>query len=70
MSTLKAGPILLLFLASFAVQGRAATVIAAGTKTVEACRFAVNPTAEIVSHLLYPADWKVVVVCTKTCGTR
>ena len=65
MSTLKAGPILLLFLASFAMQGRAATVIAADANTVEACSFAVNPATEIVRHLPYPADWKVVVVCNE-----
>jgi hypothetical protein len=40
-------------------------VIAAGAKTVDACSFAVKPTAEIVSHLPYPADWKVVVVCNE-----
>ncbi len=65
MSTLKVVPILLLFLASFAKRGRAATVIAAGTKTVAACSFAVSPTAQIVSHLPYPANWKVVVVCNE-----
>ena len=65
MSRLKAVPILLFFFASFAVQGGAATVIAAGTKTVAACGFAVSPTALIVSHLPYPANWKVVVVCNE-----
>jgi hypothetical protein len=63
MSTLQAAPILLLWLASFAMQAGAATVFAAGTDTVQACSFAVNPAAEIVGHLPYPADWKVVVVC-------
>lgn len=42
-----------------------ATVLAAGTKTVEACAFAVNPAAEIVGQLPYPDDWKVVVVCNE-----
>jgi hypothetical protein len=65
MSTIKALSILLLFLALFVMKGHAATVIAAGTKTVGACRFAAEPTAEIVSELHYPADWKVVVVCNE-----
>ena len=43
----------------------AATVVAAGTKTVEACNFAVQPTFNIVKTLPYPADWKVVVVCNE-----
>ena len=47
------------------MQGRAATVIAAGTKTVASCGFAVCPTAQIVSYLPYPADWKVAVVCNE-----
>src|ERR1700758_3507247 len=61
MSTLRAVCIVLLCLAPFAAPG--ATVIAAGTKTVEACGFAVNPAAQIISKLPYPANWKIVVVC-------
>jgi hypothetical protein len=62
---LKAARIALLLLTWFAMQASATTVIAAGTKTVEACGFAVNPTAQIVGHLAYPADWRVVVVCNE-----
>ncbi|MGH9546060.1 MAG: hypothetical protein ACRD23_12700 [Terriglobales bacterium] len=65
MSGLKAASIVVLCFASFPMHGRAATVIAAGTNAVKACGFAVNPTAEIVSRLPYPADWKVVVVCNE-----
>src|SRR5262245_40002743 len=65
MSAPKAEVILLLLFASFATQSHAATVFAAGTKTVEACAFAVNPTAKIVSNLHYPAAWKIVVVCNE-----
>jgi hypothetical protein len=65
MSALKAALILCLFSVSFTIQGRAVKVIAAGTKTVAACGFAVKPTAELVSHLAYPPDWKVVVVCNE-----
>jgi hypothetical protein len=43
MSKLKALPILLFFVASLAARVHAATVFAAGTKTVAACGFAVNP---------------------------
>jgi hypothetical protein len=43
----------------------AATIIAAGTKTVAECDFAVKPTAAIVGKLPYPADWKIVVVCNE-----
>jgi len=49
MSRLKAAPILLFFFASFAMQGGAATVIAAGTKTVAACGFAVSPLRTVSS---------------------
>ena len=62
MSGRKAVSILLLFISSFGVKGYAATVIAAGTKTVAACSFAVTPTAEFVIHLPYPEDWKIVGV--------
>ena len=65
MSILKALCIVHLCLAPFAAPGYAATVIAAGTKTIEACAFAVNPAAEIVSRMPYPADWKIVVVCNE-----
>lgn len=65
MSALKATFIVVLFLVSFVTPGRPATVIAAGTKTVEACGFAVNPTAEIVRQLPYPDGWKIVVVCNE-----
>lgn len=58
-------PILAGVLLQTALRLYAATVIAAGTKTVEACAFAVNPAAEIVSQLPYPDDWKVVVVCNE-----
>lgn len=65
MSALKAAPIVAVFIISLVGQGRAVRVLAAGTKTVEACRFAVSPAAEIVSRLPYPADWQVVVVCNE-----
>ena len=58
-------PLLVITIALFASTGRAATVYAAGTKTVDACGFAAYPTAEIVSHLPYPPDWRVVVVCNE-----
>lgn len=58
-------PILAGVLLQTALRLYAATVIAAGTKTVEACAFAVNPAAEIVSQLPYPDEWKVVVVCNE-----
>lgn len=48
-----------------AMTSQAATVIAAGTNTVEACGFAVNPTAQLAGTLDYPADWKIVVVCNE-----
>lgn len=57
--------VLLLMLMSLAVLSEAATVIAAGTKTVAACGAAVKPAAQILDHLPYPADWKVVVVCNE-----
>ncbi|HKS75714.1 MAG TPA: hypothetical protein VJQ82_21055 [Terriglobales bacterium] len=57
--------VLLLLLTSLAAPGHAATVIAAGSKTVAACAAAVNPAAQILDHLPYPADWKVVVVCNE-----
>lgn len=55
----------LLLLFSLTVPLRAATVFAAGTKTVAACAFAVDPAAQIISDLPFPADWKVVVVCNE-----
>ena len=57
-------PILLVFLRAV-LDLNAATVFAAGTKIVDNCAFAVKPAAEIVSHLPYPADWKIVVVCNE-----
>lgn len=65
MLRLRAAYILLFLIVSVAVQSGASTVIAAGTKTVEACGFAVNPAAQIIGQLPYPADWKVVVVCNE-----
>src|SRR5215470_5266135 len=65
MSTLKAVCILLVCLAPLTGPTHAATVIAAGTKTVEACSFALDPAAKIVGRLPYPSDWKVVVVCNE-----
>jgi hypothetical protein len=58
-------PILAGVLLQTVLRLHAVNVIAAGTKTVEACAFAVNPAAEIVRHLPYPEDWKVVVVCNE-----
>lgn len=65
MSRLKVLFLLILSIASFSAVSRAATVFAAGTNTVEACGFAVNPTARILGHLPYPPDWRVVVVCNE-----
>lgn len=65
MSTLRVFALLTLWIASFSKVSHAATVFAAGTNTVEACGFAVNPTARILGHLPYPPDWRVVVVCNE-----
>ncbi len=65
MSTLKLWTRLVICIASFTSLSRAVTVFAAGTNTVEACGFAVNPAARILGHLPYPSDWRVVVVCNE-----
>jgi hypothetical protein len=65
MSALKAVLIIFLLAALFIGSACAATVFAAGSKTVKACNFAVTPTAEIVGGLPYPDNWRVVVVCNE-----
>lgn len=66
MATLKVLPLLItIWIAACPPLSRAATVFAAGTNTVEACGFAVNPAARILGHLPYPPDWRVVVVCNE-----
>jgi hypothetical protein len=62
---LKPLAIRVLALVALGLHVHAATVIAAGTKSVAACGFAVNPAAEIVNRLQYPMDWKVIVVCNE-----
>jgi len=61
-------PLLFLLLVTvFAVPpARASHVVGLGSKTVERCAYAIDPTVALLRKLAYPADWTVYITCIES----
>jgi len=60
-------PLLFLLVTVFAVPpAHASHVVGLGSKTVERCAYAIDPTVALLRKLSYPADWTVYLTCTES----